>query len=646
MPSNKLNNLDPKSWLKFQKSWFIHNPPPRKKGVLVHPAKFPETMAQEFIEFFTKEGGMVLDPMAGTGSTLVAALRAGRNSVGIELNPKYAKIAEQIVEEERKVLGNKGEGLKAQVINGDAAEIVEYGLPIFDYVLTSPPYWDMLRTKGAETQKKRRSSEDLDVHYSDDQNDLGNIEDYELFLGKLVDIYKGLKPYLREKAYLTIIVKNVKKGGKIYPLAWDIARELGKTYTLKDEKIWCLPPGQQIWTEAGLKPIEKIKAGDKVLTHSGKLHHVTQIMVRDHTGPLIRIRASLLNTHIILTPEHEILTIERKRYVHKNGESFLENFRRSENRGAAWRPAYELRKGDAVAFPIPETTIDLSLLDIRTYLPEVTDWLQDDEWYYTHGRGKQGRGKLPKYLSINNDFMRLAGWYLSEGSGNAAGVHIANISKAVKSEVVHLFRSVFDANTHMMEDGVWCRSRSISKMLISLFGKGARYKKIPDFILHLPLEKQRSLIETLWAGDGHAQEKHVLYKTVSEDLALGVTYLTSRIGALPYIQRNTNWFNLNYRGQSMVKMQDLLKVKTPQKRELRDPHWVRDNLIWLPIREMEVTEYSGPVYNLEVETANTYATEGFIVHNCQDNQRLAPFGLGSAWVSNTFHHYCLQFRND
>ena len=53
---NKLNNLANKEWLKFQKSWFIHNPPPRKKGVLVHPAKFPETMAQEFIEFFTKEG--------------------------------------------------------------------------------------------------------------------------------------------------------------------------------------------------------------------------------------------------------------------------------------------------------------------------------------------------------------------------------------------------------------------------------------------------------------------------------------------------------------------------------------------------------------------------------------------------------------
>jgi hypothetical protein len=45
-------------------------------------------------------------------------------------------------------------------------------------------------------------------------------------------------PLLCDKAYLTIIVKNVKKGGKIYPLAWDIARELGRTYSLKDEKIW------------------------------------------------------------------------------------------------------------------------------------------------------------------------------------------------------------------------------------------------------------------------------------------------------------------------------------------------------------------------------------------------------------------------
>jgi hypothetical protein len=79
----------------------------------------------------------------------------------------------------------------------------------------------------------------LDVFYSADPEDIGNIVSYDNFLEQLVLIYAGLKPYLVDKAYLTIIVKNVKKGGRIYPLAWDLARDLGKFFTLKDEKIWC-----------------------------------------------------------------------------------------------------------------------------------------------------------------------------------------------------------------------------------------------------------------------------------------------------------------------------------------------------------------------------------------------------------------------
>lgn len=236
--ANKLNDLDSKTWLKFQKSWFIHNPPPRKKGVLVHPAKFPETMAQEFIEFFTKRGERVLDPMAGTGSTLIAALRAGRHSWGIELSPKYAEIAQKAIAEEKTCLGETGKDLEAITICCDAARMSALELPQFDYVLTSPPYWDMLHAKGAETQRNRRNTKELDVFYSDDPDDLGNVHSYEEFLARLFSIYAGLKPLLRPNAYLTIIVKNVKKGGRMYPLAWDLGRELGKVYTLKDEKLW------------------------------------------------------------------------------------------------------------------------------------------------------------------------------------------------------------------------------------------------------------------------------------------------------------------------------------------------------------------------------------------------------------------------
>ena len=236
---NRLNDLAPRDWLLFQKSWFVHNPPRRRREVLRHPAKFPETLAQEFIRFFTKKGQMVLDPMVGTGSTVIAALREGRSSVGIELNPAYAEIALGLVNEERRSLGAEAEGLRGDILVADAAQLHGLDLPLFDYVLTSPPYWDMLRARGARTQRSRRGRSDLDVFYSDDPADLGNIADYAEFLERLVAVYAGLDARLRPGAYLTIIVKNIKKAGRLYPLAWDLGLRLQSWYALKDERIWC-----------------------------------------------------------------------------------------------------------------------------------------------------------------------------------------------------------------------------------------------------------------------------------------------------------------------------------------------------------------------------------------------------------------------
>ena len=240
---NRLNELSPKEWLKFQKSWFIHNPPPRQRQVLRHPAKFPETLAMEFIAFYTKSSQVVFDPMAGTGSALVAALRLGRHAFGFELNPTYADMARQLLLVERQTLGKAAEGLHSEMITGDAMclkDIInEHQIPIIDYVLTSPPYWDMLHAHGAATQRERRQSDQLDVVYSSDPADLGNIQDYDEFITRLSHIYTSMQPYLRSGAYLTIIVKNVKKGGRVYPLAWDLARSLSSAYRLKDEKIWC-----------------------------------------------------------------------------------------------------------------------------------------------------------------------------------------------------------------------------------------------------------------------------------------------------------------------------------------------------------------------------------------------------------------------
>jgi len=234
--SNSLNDLHSKEWIRFQKSWFVHRPSRRERDVLLHPAKFPEELVAEFITFFTKRGQAVLDPMAGTGSALVAALQTGRRAYGVELQAKYADIACKRLQE---VWAQLEEPPEFRLETGSAMDIADFGFPEIDYCITSPPYWDMLRRKGFETQKRRRSDDDLDVYYSDDPSDLGNIKDYHEFLETLILIYRQVAGLLRESAYMTVVVKNVKKGGKLYPLAWDLAGRLSEFLALKDEKIWC-----------------------------------------------------------------------------------------------------------------------------------------------------------------------------------------------------------------------------------------------------------------------------------------------------------------------------------------------------------------------------------------------------------------------
>ncbi|HIG92754.1 TPA: hypothetical protein HA242_07485 [Candidatus Woesearchaeota archaeon] len=244
-PQNRLNELSAQEWLKFTKSWFVHNPPPRKKDEKLHPAKYPENMIAEFIKFFTKEGGIVFDPFLGTGSTLVAAHQTNRHGIGIELQEKYAKIARerlQVLESQLK-LDAQGSALKAKqlVLQGNSNEIEslweKYSLPQLDLVITSPPYGPMLRNKGLAA--KGREDEGLDTHYSEDESDLGNAKSYDEFVQRLVDIFVAIKPKIKEGGYAVVVLQNYMEKEGFKMLAWDFAREMAKHYEFRGERIWC-----------------------------------------------------------------------------------------------------------------------------------------------------------------------------------------------------------------------------------------------------------------------------------------------------------------------------------------------------------------------------------------------------------------------
>ncbi len=234
--------------------WIIPKPPPRKKSEILHPAKYPETLVSQFIELFTKPMDNVLDPMVGTGSTVIASIRSGRNGYGVDLIPSFVEIAQRRVEAEshQTLFADFSKQAQGFIFQGDATRLNEItalqGIS-FHYAITSPPYWSMLTNPGSENQEARRKK-NLLLAYSDEEKDLGNIWDYERFLDMLESVYLQVAQKLKPGGHLTVVVKNVKREHIVYPLAWDLTARLcsrNNAYEYVGTTLWCQD-------DVGIKP--------------------------------------------------------------------------------------------------------------------------------------------------------------------------------------------------------------------------------------------------------------------------------------------------------------------------------------------------------------------------------------------------------
>ncbi len=231
---NQLNDLPGKEWIKFTKSWFKLGSQPRDRKIC-HPASFPESLALEFISFFTKERQWVLDPFLGTGSSLLAARIMKRNGIGIELYPKYLEIANQRLNEI--VDPNSHMVLRCADARKLTEVFAEEGLPEVDFCITSPPYWNQLSRN--HRRQKVRESRGFDTIYGAKPDDLGTIESYDSFIAEQESVFDGVFELTKIGGYLVVITNNVYRDGRVWPLAFDTFRTLSRKWTPKDERIWC-----------------------------------------------------------------------------------------------------------------------------------------------------------------------------------------------------------------------------------------------------------------------------------------------------------------------------------------------------------------------------------------------------------------------
>lgn len=85
--------------LQMRSVWSIFTTPPAEKTFGKHPTQKPLALLERIITASTHEGDTILDPFMGSGTTGVAALKLGRNFVGIDTNKEYVELSRQRIQD-------------------------------------------------------------------------------------------------------------------------------------------------------------------------------------------------------------------------------------------------------------------------------------------------------------------------------------------------------------------------------------------------------------------------------------------------------------------------------------------------------------------------------------------------------------------
>ncbi len=268
-PANELNELTGEAWLYFTKSVWSTAYPSELGHALrrAHGANKPPRLMARLIEFFTRTDGIVLDPFAGVGGTLLGAAiaRGPRRAIGIELEPRWVAVHDEVIRSllaERDGLGPLLADLGAQdpggprsfdpsgteMRLGDALALLPtIADASIDLVATDPPYNIQLPlTMSGGSLAERFANRRTDyAMVSADPADLANSPDYATYLDRMGDVFAELRRVLRPGGHLVFIVRDAYQDGRYLFTAADLAA--------RAQGAGLVPKGDLIWYQAGTR---------------------------------------------------------------------------------------------------------------------------------------------------------------------------------------------------------------------------------------------------------------------------------------------------------------------------------------------------------------------------------------------------------
>jgi modification methylase len=187
-------------------------------GSSSHPGKMLPELARRLVAEYCPPGGLVADPMCGIGTTLLEAVALDRRAIGVELDPRWVKLA-------RANLINAlpaEQAALAEVRHGDARRLPDLLAELsgrVDLVVTSPPY---LCDAGVIDKPGWRAGQPMcprdTLNYSRDPANLGHARGETWRLG-IAEVLAGCAWLLRPGGLLVTVTKNTRRLGRLNDLA-------------------------------------------------------------------------------------------------------------------------------------------------------------------------------------------------------------------------------------------------------------------------------------------------------------------------------------------------------------------------------------------------------------------------------------------
>ncbi|MEA3330867.1 MAG: DNA primase [Campylobacterota bacterium] len=380
----------------------------------------------------------------------------------------------------------------------------------------------------------------------------------------------------------------------------------------------CLPPYQTIVTPMGYKNIKDISVNDIVYSVDGQITKVIQTLEHTSEFEILSFKTSLSAKSSFFTQNHDMLVIKQEDAISKLPYLRVEKSRplkfygrikkiqRDYNFQIQREFASNIKVGDYFLYPVDREILDIKTIDLSKF--------------YNKNKFGPNSEKINS-VEINEEFMWLAGIYVSEGSSYRGGIKFSLSSKEkdyakkivdIIDRLFHKKATIFFRQEQKNSLEVTVSSTNLQYIFEELFKKSAKNKSYPYWFNYLKIDLKEALFNGLMDGNGCYSRR--TYDTVSEVLADEILDLTLSLGKLPTCRVYEAKVDKNG-----VRHQKSYTIYFKKRESIEGFFEYIDGVkyFFMKVKEIENIGQEELVYDITVEDkTHTFLTNHFAVGNC------------------------------